>query len=868
MSEQVPVETKLTKHDAIKAIEALQKSGADLNPYSLAEELQIPHSVIVTNADIMEVLSLARGEVNGVVAAEYERLLRRVEELERINSSLTRQSEEAGGSGQVERLQTENELLKDSKTSLSEQVQELGASKRQLEERLAELEKGLLEAKRIDEDGDEPPYDGEERRRKNKKYKKAINSARSEFESRERELKNTIERLHNEAQLSRESLKNVEEELRSTIDRFEREISQSLKRHQEELEHARAVNTADSANCDEHTEFKAKIEELECREAELAQTIQESEEREAQLTRILASMEAREQALVSEADELRLANRKLKEEIKALSTAQQVLALSVQESWQQGFDAAKREFEVQFAVQSVGTTYGEPPLEAAFSEPASDATSYATSYAADSSYEQSPDYSASGYSDAAQQIGTYDESYDAHQNTSESAAGPDPRAVQEMADFLMGGNTEGAVQRSSDHDQALSDQGFNPDYATVDPMSAAGLSLEEHPLNSGLLAETVDQQYEQYNQAAQPYVDEQQYSEAEQQYAAEQQYSESDQPYTAEQQYSEAAEQQYSQADQQYAADQTYAQADQQYVQAEQQYAQPTSQYSEADLYAQAENYDPYAKVDYTQSAQTPAPDQYTAGYEAQGVDAQSGYAQGYAAGAPQGFVPGAFGDASAPPKAAAFGETETLEEAPAPISDYSLPDYMNDGLFSEAPSEQEVAAQAEATAAELSDSDESSQEDKAPAFDPDELRGLLNKKVQHNKTQEINLGGGADAEGGPKSPLHKFVGGKHATQQGQEQATPGQHPRTVPPDIRKACMLLGIKPEDLSRPHVFDAWKREMSKPGVHPDTGGDTEMAMYLNNAKDTLVRYLDAQAPKLGKVFGASNKDGKDQQKGDNR
>ena len=56
-----------------------------------------------------------------------------------------------------------------------------------------------------------------------------------------------------------------------------------------------------------------------------------------------------------------------------------------------------------------------------------------------------------------------------------------------------------------------------------------------------------------------------------------------------------------------------------------------------------------------------------------------------------------------------------------------------------------------------------------------------------------------------------------------------------------------------LTRASVFEAWKKEMSKPGVHPDTGGDTEMAIYLNTAKDTLIRYVDDLAPKLGKKLG---------------
>lgn len=816
MSEQVPVETKLTKHDAIKAIESLQKRGSDLNPYSLADELQVPHSTIVTSADIMEVLSLARGEVNGVVAAEYERLLQRVEELERKNSALQRHSEEGGGgSEQIERLQTENQLLNDSKNSLSEQVQELKDSNRTLQNRLSELENELAEVKRSDEDGEEG-YDGEEPRRKKKNKKgrdtrnlglseeatraKALSEARDEFQAREKELQATIERLEQEVLgASRSSAPDLSEDINS------------------------------------------KLTELQTREAELSTLVAESEERERQLTRILASMEAREQSLVAESDELTTQIRKLKEEVKALSAAQQVLALSVQDSYQQGFDAAKREF-VTAAHHAADTSYGA---------------------------------SAAGMAQA-QHSSPSQAHIDYHQ--AESIA-PDAQSVQEMSEFLMGSSIVLSHKQAGHDTTGLSDQGFDPNNAVTDPLSAHGLSLEEHPLNSGLLDD--GSQYEQQDQYAQQnlYTHEGQYAQQDQyaqqehdatqdpyaqdhQYAHQDHYSAPSDQYAQEDQYAQQqehyaqdhyAQDQYAHQQEQYAHQAQHAQQEQSDEQQDQ-YAQRHAaeqthelQYTQDDLYAQAENYDPYGKVDpNAQSAHYAEPEPYAPGYAAQGFETSEQYAPGFGPADQQAAEPavtGAFGDASAVSDSAA--------------TDYTLPDYMNDGLFSESSDESSTAPLDEA------DDESEPEEEKAPAFDPDELRGLLNKKTQHNKTQEINLGGTSDADA--KSGLKKFVGGKHATQ-GQEQAPAG--PRTVPPDIRKACMLLGIKPEDLNRQHVFDAWKREMSKPGVHPDTGGDTEMAMYLNNAKDTLVRYLDAQAPKLGKVFGASHKDGKDNQKGDNR
>lgn len=122
--------------------------------------------------------------------------------------------------------------------------------------------------------------------------------------------------------------------------------------------------------------------------------------------------------------------------------------------------------------------------------------------------------------------------------------------------------------------------------------------------------------------------------------------------------------------------------------------------------------------------------------------------------------------------------------------------------------------------------------------FTADELHNLVQHRVETREESTKEKG------------LKKFVGGGRNT---QEAALPSL-PRNVPPDIRKACLLLGLKPEELTRQAVFNAWKREMVN--VHPDTGGDTEMATYLNTAKDRLVRYLEETAPKLGKKFGSKD------------
>jgi hypothetical protein len=153
-------------------------------------------------------------------------------------------------------------------------------------------------------------------------------------------------------------------------------------------------------------------------------------------------------------------------------------------------------------------------------------------------------------------------------------------------------------------------------------------------------------------------------------------------------------------------------------------------------------------------------------------------------------------------------------------------------------------ATESEAKDPEAHDPNESSQR-----FTADELHSLFRNRMEEKKdpppttqTQTNNTG-----------TTKKFVGGKHTSP-----ASSGTIPavRVFPPEIRKACRLLGINPEDVTtRASVTEAWKKEMSKPGVHPDTGGDTEMAIYLNTAKDCLMRWVDDQTPKLGKKFGSA-------------
>jgi hypothetical protein len=144
-------------------------------------------------------------------------------------------------------------------------------------------------------------------------------------------------------------------------------------------------------------------------------------------------------------------------------------------------------------------------------------------------------------------------------------------------------------------------------------------------------------------------------------------------------------------------------------------------------------------------------------------------------------------------------------------------------------------------------------------AISGDELRELIKNRIKQasdhlgpdtippsEKTEE----GQEEPKAGFRS---KFVGTK-----AQATSPSFTSARVVPPEIRKACLILGVRPEDIAVAVVLDAWKKQIAAPGVHPDLGGDTESAIYLNTAKDTLVRWIESQEPKLSKKFGAANKE----------
>ena len=149
------------------------------------------------------------------------------------------------------------------------------------------------------------------------------------------------------------------------------------------------------------------------------------------------------------------------------------------------------------------------------------------------------------------------------------------------------------------------------------------------------------------------------------------------------------------------------------------------------------------------------------------------------------------------------------------------------------------------------------------------ELRNLVQHKIQHQQehsTGEVpRLVGKATAENaqaqadpaGAKG-INKFVGqrGAHASSEAAQSATNLPVVRNVPPEVRKACQILGLAPETMTKETISDAWKKAITAPGVHPDQGGDTEIATSINLAKATLLKFMDQTAPKLGKKFGAQS------------
>jgi hypothetical protein len=60
---------------------------------------------------------------------------------------------------------------------------------------------------------------------------------------------------------------------------------------------------------------------------------------------------------------------------------------------------------------------------------------------------------------------------------------------------------------------------------------------------------------------------------------------------------------------------------------------------------------------------------------------------------------------------------------------------------------------------------------------------------------------------------------------------------RTLPPEIIKACLILGISSEAIKDQMIRDAWKRQVSAMARI----GDSESAVHLLKAKETLIEWL---------------------------
>jgi hypothetical protein len=97
----------------------------------------------------------------------------------------------------------------------------------------------------------------------------------------------------------------------------------------------------------------------------------------------------------------------------------------------------------------------------------------------------------------------------------------------------------------------------------------------------------------------------------------------------------------------------------------------------------------------------------------------------------------------------------------------------------------------------------------------------------------------------------HKFVGRSRE----REDILKSRSSRIEPPaDVRRWSQALGLYAHDFTAEDVHKAWRAQISSPSVHPDLGGELEQAILLNTAKDSLVKWLESFAPKLGKQFSS--------------
>ena len=97
----------------------------------------------------------------------------------------------------------------------------------------------------------------------------------------------------------------------------------------------------------------------------------------------------------------------------------------------------------------------------------------------------------------------------------------------------------------------------------------------------------------------------------------------------------------------------------------------------------------------------------------------------------------------------------------------------------------------------------------------------------------------------------HKFVG--RSREREEILKTHSSRPPVEPPaEVLKWTEVLGLDSNTFTAADVHRAWRKQISSPDVHPDLGGELETAILLNTAKDSLTKWLDSFAPKLGKQF----------------
>lgn len=65
------------------------------------------------------------------------------------------------------------------------------------------------------------------------------------------------------------------------------------------------------------------------------------------------------------------------------------------------------------------------------------------------------------------------------------------------------------------------------------------------------------------------------------------------------------------------------------------------------------------------------------------------------------------------------------------------------------------------------------------------------------------------------------------------------RHP--IPPEIRKACLMLGLKAEEVTAAAVMQTWEQKLLAESDTEELDADT--AWFMNAAKDALVIWLDA-------------------------